>query len=261
MPSAPFRSPARSVRASVLVWAVAALAAFPGVGRSDDRDLTEKVLDSKYSRGDYAVYLGWHDPADWQFDEHGSWALPVGFKVRFRWLDWLRVEGDVSYFRRSNNPEVLVAIFRAPNFDGLLVGGSLQAVLRRSGVFRPYAGAGPIVASLGNDFLAFRPEVRDADPSNPDQFALASWSQVDVGLQAMAGVDFYLGHRVSPFLEYRHLVGSLDLDRGDVTIGAFPFAPEELNTLPATPEDDGRPHSSHYDWSGPVVVGGLKIRF
>jgi opacity protein-like surface antigen len=249
----------RRLLAAVLL--LAALAACAPSTTAAEPDLDERVLDGKYPRGDYSVYLGWHDPEDWQFDEHGSWALPVGFKVRFRWLDWLRVEGDVSYFRRSNEPDVLVSLYRAPNFDGLVLGGSLQAMLRRSGVFRPYVGAGPVVASLGNDFLVFRPEVRDADPQNPDQFALATWSQLDVGVQALAGVDFYLGHRISPFLEYRHLAGSLDLDDGDVTIGAFAFDPAELNTVPDSPADDGRPHSAHYDWSGPVVVGGLKVRF
>ena len=243
----------------VLVAGGLALAAAPAA-RAEDT-LEEKVLEARYTHGDYAVFLGWHDPADRQFDEHGSFAVPVGFKIRYRWLDWLRVEGDVAYYRRSKEPPLIVAIFQAPNFDGLLFSGSLQAVLRRSGVFRPYVGAGPVIASLGNDFLAFRPEIREVDPQNPDQFALATWSRLDIGAQALAGLDLFLGHRVSPFVEYRHLLGSLDLRPGDVTIGGFAFDPGELNTLPKTPEDTGRPHSGHYDWSGPLVVGGLKVRF
>jgi hypothetical protein len=226
-----------------------------------EKSLEEKLLDNKYRHGDYGVYMGWHDPWDWQFDEHGSHAVPLGIKVRFRWLEWLRLEGDVTYYRQGEEPPLLVSLYQAPEFDGLLLSGMVQFVPHRTGLLRPYVGTGPVFASLGNDFLVFRPEVRAADPGNPDQFALASWSQMDVGWAAEVGVDFHLGRRWSPFVEYRHLFGALELEEGDTTIGSYPFDPEELNTLPTGPEDQGIPHSSHYDWSGPVVSAGLKIRF
>lgn len=258
------QSPPRPARRGGILapaLALALLAAGPVPAAAGERSLEEKILDSKYTLGDYAVYLGWHDPWDWQFDEHGSFALPVGFKVRFLWTDRFRIEGDVSYYRRSSTPDVLVSIYSAPNFDALLIGGSIQAVLRRSGVLRPYVGAGPVIASLGDDFLAFRPEVREVDPTNPDQFALATWSRLDIGFQALVGVDFFLNHRVSPFVEARYMRGELDLDGGDVTIGNIPFDPADLQTIPETPDGFGRPHASHYDWSGPVAVAGLKVRF
>ena len=254
------RALARAGRVMVVLATAGAVLAAAAPARAE-RTLEEKILENKYVHGDYSVYLGWHDPADWQFDEHGSYALPIGFKIRYRWMDWLRVEGDVSYYRRSKQPEVLVSIAQAPNFDGLMIAGSVQAVLRRAGVFRPYVGAGPVIASLGNDLLVFRPEIRAVDPQNPDQFAMATWSRLDIGAQALAGLDFFLGHRISPFVEYRQLFGSLDLRAGDLTIGNFAFDPAVLRTVPRTPQDDGRPHSAHYDWSGPMIVGGLKVRF
>jgi hypothetical protein len=243
------------------VAAALALAPAAAPAAEDDRSLEEKVLDEKYRHGDYAVYLGWHDPWDWQFDEHGSFALPLGVKVRFKWLDWLRLEGDVSYYRRGDDPPVLVSLAEAPAFDGLMLGGSAQLVPWRRGRLRPYVGVGPMLVSLGNDFVVFRPEVREADPGNPDQFALASWSQLDAGWQVLGGVDVLLGHRVSPFLEFRQIFGELHLESGDVTIGTFPFDPEDLNTVPGPAGGDGVPHSRRYDWSGPSISGGLKVRF
>jgi hypothetical protein len=223
--------------------------------------LEEKILDSKYRHGDYAVHAGWHDPWDWQFEEHGTHAVPIGVKVRLRGLGWLRVEGDLTYFRRSNEPPVLVSLYKAPEFDGLLLGGTVQLVPWQRGILRPYAGGGPVFASLGNDFLAFRPEIRDADPSNPDQFALATWSEMDIGWCTQVGVDVNLGKRWGPFVEYRHLFGELTLEEGDVTIGAFAFAPENLYTVPEDASEDGVPHSRRWDWSGPILSAGLKIRF
>jgi hypothetical protein len=251
--------PSRALLApGILMLASWALGARPAA--AEEPSLEEKLLDNKYRHGDYAVYLAWHDPEDWQFDEHGSHAIAAGLKVRFRWLDWLRVEGDLSYYRRGEEPPIIVSIYKAPEFDGLLVGGMLQAV-RPHGTLRPYLGAGPVFASLGNDFLVFRPEVREVDPGNPDQFALATWSEFDIGWTAAAGLELNLQRRWSPFMEYRHLFGKVHLKDGDVRIGNFAFDPEELNTLPENPQDDGFPHSRRYDWSGPFISAGLRIRF
>jgi hypothetical protein len=229
--------------------------------RGGEASLEEKLLDNKYRRGDYAVYFAWHDPEDWQFDEHGSHASPFGLKVRFRWLVWLRLEGDVAYYQSGNELPIPISIFQPPQFDGLLVGGLVQARVRSRGLLRPFVGAGPLFVSLGNDFLVFRPDVRDAAPSNPDQFALASWSRFDLGWMAAAGLDIDLGRRWSPFVEARHLFGSLTLDDDDVRIGSLPLPPEDLHTVPVNGVGDGFPHSRHYDWSGPFISLGLRIRF
>ncbi len=243
----------------VLVLAVLAASSAPPASAGEP-SLEEKLLDNKYRHGDYGAYFAWHDPEDWQFDEHGSHAVPFGIKVRFRWLDWLRVEGDVSYFRRGQDPPIIVSIYKTPEFDGLLLGGMLQLQPRR-GFLRPYLGAGPLFASLGNDFLVFRPEIREVDPGNPDQFALASWSSYDLGWMVAGGLDLSFGRRWSPFVEYRHLFGELTLDDGEVRIGALPFDPEKLHTLPENGQGDGFPHSRKYDWSGPFISAGLRIRF
>lgn len=254
----------RAVLAALL--GLAGVASPAGAGRTEP-PLEEKVLANKYRHGDYGIYMGWHDPWDWQFDEHGSSAWPIGLRVRLRWLDWLRVEGDLSYYRRSEEPPFITDITRVPQFDGLVLGASVQTVLRRVGFWRPYVGTGPVVVSLGNDFLVFRPEVWEADHSNSAQVDLADWSKFDVGWQFSGGVDFFLGGRVSPFVEYRHEFGSLSLDDSDVRLGGLTLIGlqttiEELHTVPADPNiDHGRPHSRTYDWSGPIVSVGLKVLF
>ena len=65
---------------------------------------------------------------------------------------------------------------------------SLQALLPKLGPFRPYLGAGPMFVSLGNDFVVWRQDIYQADPDNPDQYALAKWKKYDVGAQVIAGV-------------------------------------------------------------------------
>lgn len=248
-----------------MLGALAALSGAPRAARAEP-SLEEKILASKYPHGEYGVYVGWHDPQDWQFDEHGKSAWPIGLKARVKWLDWLRVEGDIAYFRRSESPAVLVSLVDVPQFDALLLGASLQVEPWHEGLLRPYVGAGPLFASLGNDFLAYRPDIHAADPANPDQFEMASWSKFDAGWQLQGGLDFFLGRRFLPFVEYRYQFGSVSLDEEDITSGglslhALNLAVEDLHTLPKSSTDDGRPHSRKYDWSGPSVSVGLKVLF
>lgn len=228
--------------------------------------LRERILDSKYPIGDYAFYVGWHDPADWQFDEHGSYALPIGVKVRLRALSWLRVETDVSYFRRSRDLDVRVSVFQGPEFDSFSVGATVQWVPIQSGPVRPYLGGGPIFVSLGNDFVVFRPDVYALTPMNTDQFTLASWSKIDLGTQIVAGLDFPLGSRAFPFVEFRQLFGEVQFGARDVSLGtlsaeAIGLEISDLQTVPDDPAVGGRPHEGKFDWSGPAISVGLKIRF
>jgi len=86
-----------------------------------------------------------------------------------------------------------------------------------------------------------------------DRFVFAAWSELDLGLQATAGVDMSLGRRVFPFVEYRQLFGKLEID--EIRVGLAVVPPEKLATL------DGTPIRRKYDWSGPNLMVGLKIRF
>lgn len=256
-------SVARAVAGALLV----AGCVLPAGGSADP--LQERILDSKYTKGDYALYFGWHDPADWQFDEHASYALPVGVKVRLRWLQWLQVEAELSYFRRSRSPIDQVSLYRQPSFDSFSTGVALQLVPLRHGPVRPYVGGGPIFVSLGNDFVAFRPDVYDVAPDNyADQYVFASWGLWDVGWQAMGGLDFPFSGRVFPFVEFRALFGEASFDAKDVKLGSITLEGiglevSDLETAPALDQRaaGGRPHEGRFDWSGPSVSVGLKIRF
>lgn len=248
-----------------VVFALALQWFLPDASRADGGSLRKKIHDSKYKWGDYALYLGWHDPADWQFDVHGKSAFPFGLKVRLKWLDWLRLEGDVSYFRRGSEAPRVVSIFNAPELDSFSLATTVQ-VVRRGGRVRPYVGAGPIFVSIGNDFVAFRRDVWELDSGSPDQFTIASWSQLDVGLEIQAGIEFDIDARVLPFLEYKHLMGELTFGPQDVKLGTLSLAgigleTGDLETIPDDPAVGGRPYEGKYDWSGPVVIVGLKIRF
>ena len=69
----------------------------------------------------------------------------------------------------------------------------------------------------------------------------------------VGGVDITLTRRVFPFVEYRHLFGELGID--SILIGVFEYGAGELQ-LP-----DGADVATTYDFSGPIVTAGLKIRF
>ncbi len=255
--------PSRAIRLAAVIVLVLGL---PAASVAEDETLSEKLLRSKYKRGDYGIFFGWHDPADWQFDEHASSAYPIGVRIRMRAWGAFRVEGDVSYYRRAEEIPVLVTIFRTPEFDAFTVGLTLQYVPRERGFLRPYAGAGPVFVSIANDFLAFRPDVYEADPGNPDQFVLAAWSELDIGLQVVGGVDFHFGSKVFPFLEYRHQFGELgfgpeDVSLGSLSAGGIGLEVSDLETVPEDPAVGGRPYEDTYDWSGPTVSLGLKILF
>jgi len=139
---------------------------------------------------------------------------------------------------------------------GLRVGladdlASLQAAGLRIGPVRPYVGGGPVFVSLSNDFAA---DIRACgDVLAPECRRLMSWSEVDVGVQLTAGVDLSGSRRVFPFLEYRHLIGQLEI--GDFNDGLLTRKPEDLVNL------DGTDVSRKYDWSGPNILAGLRIRF
>ncbi|MBZ0266806.1 hypothetical protein K8I85_01500 [bacterium] len=258
--------PARRI-AGVLVVALVAVLVAGACGPAARADaLRDKILDSKYSRGDYAVYLGWHDPADWQFDEHGTYVLPFGLKVRMRGLGWLRFEADVQYYRKTSSSSLRVSVFKGPEFDSFSTGLAAQWLPFRRGPVRPYVGAGLIFVSLGNDFVAFRPDVYAAQPSNPDQFVLASWGEWDLGWQAMGGLEFPTGYRAFPFVEFRYISGTVEFGARDVQLGTLSAGGigldiSDLQTVPEDPEVGGRPHEGRFDWSGPLVSLGLKIRF
>lgn len=217
---------------------------------AEARDLRDELLESKYKWGDYGVMAGWYDPNGQQFEEHANFALPIGLKVRFKWLQWFRVEGELSYYRRSSAPSTNLTLVAAPAFEGFYVASSFQTVLLRGGPVRPYALAGIMAASLRNDFVTAIAAVPD---SVIDRFQLASWGKWDVGFHVGGGIDFPLGYRVFPFAEFRYLFGEIELD--EIRIGAFPFKPEELETA------DGQPLANKYDWGGPQIVAGLKILF
>jgi hypothetical protein len=269
VPRTPVGSPKGSLRPhGVLAAAVsAALAALATPISAAEPSLEEKILANKYRHGDYGVYVGWHDPVDWQFDEHGSNAVPIGVRVRWKWLGWLRIEGDLSYYRRSEDAAYVVSLATAPQLDALTLSSSVQWAPRRTGLLRPWVGGGPLMVSMGNDFLVYRPEIHDVDPANPDQFAMANWSEFDFGVQVEGGVDMFLGGRVMPFGSFRYQFGQLTLDDEEVTIGGISLPHlqttlEELHTIPADPStSDGKPHSHLYDWSGPSVMLGLKVLF
>lgn len=223
---------------------------FPGTSFGG-RTLSDGILDAKYGRGDYGFYLSWHDPWGAQFDTHGSYALPIGGKVRFRLSGPLQVELDMSYYRKGSQSPPRLLAYDAPAFDGVVLLASLQAAGRRLGPVRPYVGGGPAFVSLGNDFAA---DLRACgDVLSPDCRRLMSWSELDLGFQLTAGMDFSGSRRVFPFVEYRHLIGKLGI--GDFNDGPLTRKPEELVNL------DGSDVSRTYDWSGPNVLAGLRIRF
>jgi hypothetical protein len=216
-----------------------------------ERTLSDEILENKYRWGDYAVYIGWHDPQAAQFDEHGDFAIPFGGKVRLRWKGPLRVEADFSYYRRSSTQDPFLLGVLTPEFDGVMLNLTLQAVVRGSGLLRPYVGGGPAMVSLSNDFVA-KLDIDNCDLI-PECRRLLSWKEVDLGLQAVAGVDIMMSRRVFPFLEYRHLFGSLDV--GEMRDGLLVREPDEVVLV------NGAPVPGEYDWSGPNLMAGLKIRF
>jgi hypothetical protein len=222
-------------------------------GTSGAGGIRDEILDNKYRWGDYAVYAGWYDPQGEQFDEHGSAAYPLGGKIRLRWGEWFRVEADVSYYRRSGEA-LFFDIVNLPKFDGLMVAGTLQAVGAKWGPVRPYVGGGGVFVSLTNTFGAIRRDIERLEPPpRADKYRVVSWTELDLGLSAVGGLDIHLSSRVFPFVEYRQLFGTFATD--EIREGAFGYTPEELKTL------DGGDLPATYDWSGPVVMAGLKVRF
>lgn len=237
------------------------------------KTVRESVLEDRYTWGDYGLYFAYHQPADWQFEVHAESAYPFGLKVRFKLgdhplLQRVRVEGDISYFRRSDDPLSAISVFQTPGFDALWVAATAQYLLPPLQVFQGYVGGGPIFASMANDFFIFRPDVAEVDPTNADRFALANWSKSDLGWQVVVGVDVPLGFRAFPFLEYRQVFGELSLTDRDVKIGSLSLASinlsvEDVTTLPddLASNEPGRPYEPQFDWSGPEVLVGLKILF
>lgn len=239
------------IRLRAIVPLLLAFATWPSLSWSED-DLRREVLDRKYRRGDYAFYLSVHDPWDAQYDERdyqefdaGTLAFPLGFKMRFRWRDHFRIEGDVSYYRRGEEVSPFLAFTAAPSFDGLMLSTSFQAVASSRRVFRPYVGAGLVFVSLSRDLILVLPGLEDL--TTLDRFQLGHWNELDAGLQGSVGVDFLVGGRAFPFAEFRFLKGELGIDK--VRVGGFEFTPEETH-IPST-----------YDYSGPQFICGLKIRF
>jgi opacity protein-like surface antigen len=229
----------------------------PGLARAES--LSEKLLEDKYHRGDYALFAAWHDPTGVQFDEHASFAIPIGLKVRLRLLRWFRAEGEVSYYRRSRGPDIAISSVSTPSFDGLNVSAAAQAMFPRLGRAHTYAGAGIAFVSLSNDFLAVIPSP-STDTVIIDQVQIATWSEFDVGLEVMAGLDVELGHRAFPFLEFRYFLGKLTIDT--MRIGSFAYAPSALEKPSENLAVPSRiPFEGQYDWSGPSIAAGLKIRF
>jgi hypothetical protein len=238
-----------ALRSSALVAAAALGFALPAPSRAA-ADLEEQILESKYPHGDYAFYVSWHDPWDRQFDEHARFAWPVGGKMRLRFGPRFRLEGDLSYYQRGGEVQSAISVYQVPGFDGLVFGITAQAVVLPTGPFRPYVGLGPVGVSLGNDFAA---EIQGVDADVIDRFVLANWSELDLGLQGVVGVDIHLGGRAFPFLEYRHFAGELEVD--EIRVSFSRFDAEDLLYL------DGSPVSQKYDWSGPNLLLGLRIRF
>lgn len=233
--------------ATVLIVCAFALA---GSARAE-RTLSDKILENKYRRGDYALYLSWYDPQAAQFDDHGNFAVPFGGKVRLRWKGRFRVEADFSYYRRSSAQDPFLLGVRTPEFDGVMLAFTLQSMVLNTGTFRPYVGGGPIMVSLSNDFVA-KLDIEDCDLI-PECRRLLTWSELDLGLQTVVGMDLMLGRRVFPFLEYRQLFGSLQID--EIRDGLLVRGRDEIVTK------DGGPVSGEYDWSGPNLLAGLRIRF
>ena len=235
-------------------WWVACLAllvaASPARG---ERTLQDEILESKYRHGDYGIYAAWYDPVAAQFNEHGSYAIPVGVKVRLRWKARIRFEGEFAYYRTSGEPRPILSTASTPEFDGVQVTTGVQGMLRTSGLLRPYVGAGLVFVSLANDFVVVRPEVYALDPTLPEVRALGRWSELDVGFHAQVGVDIHLGSRAFPFVEYRQRSGSIGLD--EVRIGPARIDPSELWN------EQLQVLSDEYDYSGPTVLVGLKIYF
>ncbi len=261
----------RPIRESGLVLLLALVGALSAVSpAAAARGVRETNLDNRYPNGDYSLFVGWHDPQDWQFEEHGTSAWPLGLKIRVRWPHGLRIEGDLSYYRTSGPTNISISSLSVPKFDGLIVTSTLQWTTPRKGPVRPYVGGGPVFVSLSNDFPVIRTDIRDVDPLNVDQRTLARWSKYDFGAQVLVGVDLLPGARAFPFIEYRHIFGHLTLEDSDVKIGSFSLPSlnselgiEDLETLPtdSTEGATGRKYTRRYDWSGPIVTVGLKIRF
>lgn len=242
-------TPARRLSAALGLGALLlALVAGPSAAGG----LRDEILENKYRWGDYAIYLGWHDPDGEQFDVHGSSAWPIGAKIRLRWAGFLRAELDISYYRRSGEATPF-DIVNVPKFDGLMVAATIQGTAGKWGPVRPYYGGGPVFVSLTNTFGVIIREVEDLDPGLIDKFAIASWNELDLGVSAVAGIDVHLASRVFPFVEYRQLFG--EFATSDIRIGAFRYGPEELKYA------DGRDLPDKYAWSGPIVMAGLKVRF
>ena len=230
--------------------------------------LSEKILEDRYGRGDYGLALGWYDPWDWQFDEHGSAGWPFAVKAGLKLSRFARVELDFSYFRTSGVPDGTISLYTVPHFDGLWISTAILAPLGDYGRFRPYVGGGPMFVSLTNEFLVIRLDVAEPYPDRPEQRAIARWSRFDTGGFVVAGIDLPIGRRAFPFVEYRHLFGRLSVEPKDVKLNGqslelLNLEVEELTTIPpnAVPGVVGRRYASDFDWSGPVVTVGLKIRF
>jgi hypothetical protein len=247
------------MRSSLIAAAMSILGFTVPALSMEDRD--EDILDEKYKHGDYAFYASVHDPWDVQFDERsfserdeGSLAYPVGFKIRFRMPKSILLEGDVSYYHRGEEIAPFVSTLAAPKFDGLMVAVTAQTMLRKHGRFRPYAGGGFVFVSLSRDFVIAVP---GPDSTSADRFHLGGWTELDLGLQGVAGIEVRLGSRVFPFLEYRHLLGELGIEK--VSVGGFDYSPDEITV----PRRDGSMEAvpDKYDYSGPIVMMGLKIHF
>jgi hypothetical protein len=261
-------SPSHRRAPSLVLALVVGLVVAGGAAPARGEGLSERILEDRYGRGDYAIFLGWHDPWDWTFDEHASATWPFGLKARLNLGRWLRTELDLSYFRSTGEPDYTVSLYNVPHFDGLWFSSVVQVAAGSYAGMRPYVGAGPVVVSLTNEFLVIRLDVAEAFPDRPEQRAIARWSRFDVGGLVVAGIDLPIGRRAFPFVEYRHLFGRLSLDPQSVKLSGQSLASlnlevEDLTTIPAdaTPGVVGRKYSTEYDWSGPVVIVGLKIRF
>jgi hypothetical protein len=245
---------ARAILSSSASIAVTlAVAAFPGVCRAD-RDVEEKLLEDKHKHGDYGFWFGAHDPWDPQVDERapgvsesGTLLYPLGFKMRFRWRERYFLEGELSYAKRGEEPVEFISTLAAPEMDELTIAASFQGMLRTSGLMRPYLGAGGIFVSISRDFVIDLARVIPEVEGTIDQYQFGGWSEMDVGLQAHVGVDFRLGMRAFPFVEGRLLWGTLNID--SINVGGFRYSPTALGV------------SSTYEYTGPVILGGLKIHF